>query len=160
MRHDAGGASAWRGCHMLYKYTETEVKNIDNENPRNRNGNAAKPDLHCMKIHIRDRFYCRRSAKRAFLHCGEARSALLKSTLHAAKEPLSQCGKASFAASFFLSACRKRISHKQSEGYAHCLKTRVSASETLSVYSVGTLAEFSTDALHKYTVRNEYSCVT
>lgn len=101
MRHDAGGASAWRGCHMLYKYTETEVKNIDNENPRNRNGNAAKPDLHCMKIHIHDRFYCRRSAKRAFLHCREARSALLKSTLHAMKEPLSQCGKASFAASSF-----------------------------------------------------------
>ena len=81
-------------------YTETGVKNIDNEKPRNRNGNAAKPHPHCMKIHIRDRFCRRRSAKRAFLHCGEVRSALPKSTLHAAKEPLSQCGKASFTASF------------------------------------------------------------
>ena len=61
---------------------------------------------------------------------------------------------------FFLSWYCNSISHKQSEYYAQRLKTRVFASETLSVNSIGTLAEFSTYALHKYTVPDEYSCIT
>ena len=153
MRHGVGGARAWHGSYTLYKYTETAVKNIDNENPRNRNGKAAKPHPHCMKIHIRARFCRRRSAKRAFLQCGEARYALPKSTLHATKEPLSQCGKASITAP-------PPPPRPPAQYYAQRLKTRVFAAETLSVNSIGTLAEVSTYALHKYTVPDEYPCIT
>ena len=76
-----------------------------------------------------------------------------KSLFRSAEKPLSQ-------RHFYRYGCRNSISHKQSEYYAQRLKTRVFASETLSVNSIGTLAEFSTYALHKYTVPDEYSCIT
>ena len=76
-----------------------------------------------------------------------------KSLFRSAEKPLSQ-------RHFYRYGCRNSISHKQSEYYAQHLKTRVFASETLSVNSIGTLAEFSTYALHKYTVPDEYSCIT
>ena len=76
-----------------------------------------------------------------------------KSLFRRAGKPLSQ-------RHFYRYGCRNSISHKQSEYYAQRLKTRVFASETLSVNSIGTLAEFSAYALHKYTVPDEYSCIT
>ena len=76
-----------------------------------------------------------------------------KSLFRSAEKPLS-------LRHFYRYGCRNSISHKQSEYYAQRLKTRVFASETLSVNSIGTLAEFSTYALHKYTVPDEYSCIT
>ena len=76
-----------------------------------------------------------------------------KSLFRSAEKPLSQ-------RHFYRHGCQNSISHKQSEYYAQRLKTRVFASETLSVNSIGTLAEFSPYALHKYTVPDEYSCIT
>ena len=93
--------------------------------------NAGKPVTHCRRVLFMPR----------------------KSLFRSAGKPLS-------LRHFFLSWYCNSISHKQSEYYAQRLKTRVFASETLSVNSIGTLAEFSTYALHKYTVPDEYSCIT
>ena len=86
-------------------------------------------------------------------HCRRALFMPRKSLFRSAEKPLS-------LRHFYRYRCRNSISHKQSEYYAQRLKTRVFASETLSVNSIGTLAEFSTYALHKYTVPDEYSCIT
>ena len=86
-------------------------------------------------------------------HCRRALFMPRKSLFRSAEKPLS-------LRHFYRYRCRNSISHKQSEYYAQRLKTRVFASETLPVNSIGTLAEFSTYDLHKYTVPDEYSCIT
>ena len=93
------------------------------------------------------------TAGKPVTHCRRALFMPRKSLFRSAEKPLSQ-------RHFYRYGCRNSISHKQSEYYAQRLKTRVFASETLSVNSIGTLAEFSTYALHKYTVPDEYSCIT